>query len=313
MKQIFWLASFPKSGNTWCRKFLDAYCCRARLDLTSHHQKYVRGDFGEASLQAVSNVPVDRFDSYQTTALRAAMLHHMLHAQPLDTLTLKTHHGRFRAAEYELIPPGMTRGAVYLVRDPRAVAVSWSKHMEVSLDDAVNQITHPKLTIGNMQHVLKSWPEHVASWVDDREGHTYPLTVLRYEDLLAEPETMFRCLLYGLGWNDDQVEQQWFDFALRESSLDSLQAAEAATGFPEKKGGERFFREGKADGWRAVLTAEQVRRIEQHCGVMMCRLGYELAEVGVDDLFDVVESTSESTSPVRSRGSYTDTSLVWRD
>ncbi len=96
--------------------------------------------------------------------------------------------------------------------------------------------------------------------------------VLRYEDLLAEPGKWFREVLRFFGIAFDAAR---FGQAMELTSFDRLRDAEAERGFEAKSAKqERFFRQGKAGGWRDVLSAEQAARIEADHGAVMRQCGY---------------------------------------
>jgi len=121
----------------------------------------------------------------------------------------------------------------------------------------------------NTRQFLSSWSRNVESWT---EARGFPVLVLRYEDLLAEPETWFGKLLQALGAQPDPAR---LTRSIRHASFQSLQAQEAAAGFVERPDhAERFFHSGQAGGWKTELTAAQVARIRADHGPMMQRFGY---------------------------------------
>jgi hypothetical protein len=108
----------------------------------------------------------------------------------------------------------------------------------------------------NIFEVLGRWDDHVASWT---ESQGLALHVMRYEDMVADPERAFRALLGFLRApvNDGQLRR-----AIRRASFKSLQKQEAREGFRERPGAmERFFVRGKPGGWRDELTPDQVARL----------------------------------------------------
>ena len=117
--------------------------------------------------------------------------------------------------------------------------------------------------------VYGSWSQHVLSWT--RKPHP-AIYVMRYEDMLNEPDKTFgglaRHLLFDAG--EDQLAE-----AIRRSSFDALRDQEEVEGFRERpKPSKKFFREGRADQWKEILTAEQVKRIVDAHKEQMMRFGY---------------------------------------
>ena len=271
-QKIWWLASYPKSGNTWARMFLSAYRTGG-LDINNAY-----GCLADNQVyfhQVCSPKPLRELKAYETLAVRqAALLHQVLVTHAADPYVLKTHNANAVMEGLPLIPWALTAGAVYIVRDPRDVVLSYADHFGAGIDGAIEALAQPKNTImqpDGLYHVVASWSLHVESWL---ESKSFPTGVIKYEDLHREPEPRFRRLLGYFGI--DPIDEGRFENALALTRFDALRAQEDARGFREKsEHSKRFFRRGQAGGWRDVLSASQVARIEQDHGEMMERLGYE--------------------------------------
>ena len=269
---ITWLASYPKSGNTWVRMFLDCYIAQRPIELNNFHYRYCRGDLQPAMYQAVSPWPLQKLASTVQGLLRPAALMQMIAHQPEGHLILKTHHGHYDLADTPLHPKALTRDALYIVRDPRDVAVSWSHHFGVSIDQSITMLLEKAQTITdddtNLKSFVGSWASHVASW------DPYA-TIIRYEDMLSRTEEVFCKALDIVGF---AFEEKRFSFALEQSNFANLSQLEDREGFLEKRqdGETQFFRQGMAGGWRDVLTEKQVKRIEAGCGSAMQKMDYKL-------------------------------------
>ncbi len=274
---IVWLASYPKSGNTWTRTFLHNLA------------KIKSGEEDEQSINAMTRYTVwdiakplfrDALGFEPTDKHRddIARVRHQVQQRIADTLEgmifAKTHAALLINRGYSSINFAVTSGAVYIVRNPLDVAISYAHHMGRTVDEAIEFMAMPGLEspIGETAvfEVYGSWSEHVRSWT--RKPHP-SIYVMRYEDMLAEPAKTFgglaRHLLFGA--RDDEIEA-----AIERSSFRRLQAQEKAGGFIERpKEAQKFFREGRAGQWREVLTPAQVRRIGRDHGEQMARFGYE--------------------------------------
>ncbi len=319
IRKIWWIASYPKSGNTWVRMFLDAYVT-GRVELNTVYGHFASGDLQLSAYQAVCPWPISKANKYIWPALRTPALLQMIASRNGVDLALKTHHANVAVDGMPLIPPRLSKGAVYLVRDPRDVAISWSHHADVTLDKAVDFLGSEMGVICNdevgLGHVLKSWSTHVESWVADNEQ--VKTTVIRYEDLQADPADQFRLVIDRLGFKS--VDEERFAWALKETEFASLREKEEAKGFREKKGGDYFFRQGMSHGWRAMngnghcefdrdevgcpelmddfrpadagwrqtMTAPLVKRIEESHGDVMAAFGYELSETTLTGLIGEV-------------------------
>jgi len=169
MSGYYWFASYPKSGNTWMRLALWAL----------RHGKPV--DFAEfAGWATVSGLRVtfDEMLGVESSDLTAAeietlrpRLFEALARDELEPMLRKVHEPWVRTPAGEpLFPPAVTLGAVYIVRDPRDVAVALSHHQGVSVDKAIAFMGSPPLQRRSAQQQLDfewvSWHQHVESWLD---------------------------------------------------------------------------------------------------------------------------------------------------
>ncbi len=267
---IFWIASYPKSGNTWVR------CLIASLLAGGGTPDLARLGTPTAAnrnwLERVLSVPVEDLTQEELTGMRAEA-HRLWASIGSGPRCLKVHDG-YRP---DLFPPALTAGAVYIVRDPRDVAPSWGAHMTVPVDRAIADMGRADMVQASNSaryqtdapQALGSWSQHVLSWLD---GPRPPPLLLRYEDMLADPPGQAARLAAHLGLAADRTAVAGAVAACR---FDRLQAAEAAEGFVERPDKmARFFRQGRAGAWRSALTAGQAARIEADHGGVMARLGY---------------------------------------
>ena len=291
-RRIRWLASFPKSGNTWIRMFLDAYISGRPPELNNYFGHYVQGDLRPVDYQSVCPWPIGDVPKSALAMLRPAMLVHLMAHQPTQRLCLKTHDAKIDVDGVPRIPPTLTESAIYLVRDPRDIAVSWSHHANCSLDRAVEFVgaglSMPTNDSG-LYHLIQGWSDHVVSWTADNED--VPTTVIRYEDLLSDPEPQFIAVLKGLGF--EKIKVRRVRKAMRLASFEKLHATEEKTGFREKRGGDHFFRQGKAGGWRDTLKPWHVRQIEGEHSDVMAAMGYALATTTIEELTENETSTTK--------------------
>lgn len=272
VKKIWWLASYPKSGNTWVRLFMEAYVA-GYCDIAITSGRFVRGDQRPSDFQRVSGWPVSELSPDAMNLMRPAALCNMVAFAEGAEICLKTHFIRGAINYVRMIPAELTLGAVYILRDPRDVAVSMSHHNDCTIDEAIGQLNdkdHALTTDNGLFCYCGNWSQHVRNWTTGKAS--YPVHTVRYEDLLANPEEEFVKIVEAFGIKPDPER---VEVAMRATSFDVLQGQEDAKGFVEKEGGERFFRNGKAGGWRDALTEAQSYRIEcAHAGVMR-EQGYE--------------------------------------
>ena len=273
MSKIVWLASYPKSGNTWMRAFLhnllrdpaESYDINKITDFST-------SDSSINWYEAQTKKPWPDWTPQDVARMRrGAQL--AICAWRRDDTFVKTHNASIIFEGYPLIYPDLTAGAIYMVRNPLDVAISLSHHYGCSVDETIHALGNE--TVGSktndkiIYEVHKSWSIHVDSWT----GQARPgLIVLRYEDMLANPIKAFGTLTHFLGLNPPR---QRLERAIERSSFRSLRAQEDKLGFKEKSPhAQRFFREGRAGQWRDLLSQAQIDRIVADHKEQMQRFGY---------------------------------------
>lgn len=272
-----WLASYPKSGNTWARLALFALRRSADRDLLAD-----LGGFGTtlATYEVMDRwlgVEAEHLTYAEIDALRPD-LYAALFRNCTAPVLCKIHDAWACAADGRpVFDADFTAGAIYLVRDPRDVAISWARFAGWSLDDAIDMLARPDMTLDNPPHKrtmslpqkLASWSRNVTSWID--ESGLDPLLV-RYEDMIEDLPTALRKMASASGCPTDDAA---ISAAVAATQFDRLAEQEQRYGFLERaERTERFFRAGKAGQWRDLLTADQARRIEREHKTVMIRLGY---------------------------------------
>lgn len=278
MAEIFWLASYPKSGNTWTRILLTNYLRNA--DEPADINKLEGGPIASARLWFDEWVGVEAssLDDAAIERLRPGVYRCMAREER-ETIYMKVHDAWGRIDRGEgLFPSDVTGGVIYILRNPLDMAASCVNHWGVSLEQAVENMCLPNFTlarsIGGMsdqlQQKLGSWSHHVTSWLDDSG---LPVHLVRYEDLKRDPEGFFGEVVRfcGLPWDSERVRK-----AVAFSDFAELQRQEKRNDFRERsvKSPEPFFRRGQAGSWREELPAHLVQRLIDVHGETMRRFGY---------------------------------------
>lgn len=282
MSGIIWLASYPKSGNTWLRAVLANY--EANQAVPVQINELPRFSFTDSRARpyvALSGRPESALTPNEIHALRARV-HADFARTAARPVLVKTHNIIASLDDVPLITPDLTRGAIYVIRNPLDVAVSFADHFGLSLDAAIVSIGNERNaappTPGKIFDFLSSWSTHVRSWVDMT---AFPKCVLRYEDMAADAVRTFGQAIEFLGW---PLEPARLERAIGFSSFSEMRRQEAAGGFIERSGkAERFFRQGRVGAWRETLSAAQAKSIIERHRDVMARHGYLTAAGAVVD------------------------------
>jgi hypothetical protein len=242
------LASYPKSGNTWVR-FLLANLIHPNETVSFANINQLLPAPGVITRRFLKSVPRPRI---------------LKSHEPFDA--------RFKKV-------------IYLVRDPRDVAVSEYhfdlKKRYIAADMSLEQFIKPFLAGETSSY--GSWWEHVASWVGARQGNSNFL-LARYEDLLADPiaETAKIAEFLGIKADAERLKS-----AVARSSADRMRKLEEKdadkwTGTKNTRQEIPFVRAAKSGGWKESLPHHAVEEIEIAWSPLMNFLGYELQSPELD-------------------------------
>lgn len=275
---IVWIASYPKSGNTWVRGFLHNLM---RLNNGERGEQDIN-DMARFSTWELDKKRYAHFlglepDNFKHRGEIAATRHHV-HQQIADSteglVFIKTHNSLVMDRGYSTINFTVTAGAVYVVRSPLDIAISYAHHSGSSIDATIERMAATDVETDGTEtavyEVHGSWSQHVWSWT--RNPHR-ALYVVRYEDMLANPQKAFEAMaqhLHLASTRQDLVR------AIERSSFARLQMQEREKGFRERPpfADQNFFREGRAGQWKEILAPAQIERIVRDHGEQMHRFGY---------------------------------------
>lgn len=305
MTRTIWLASYPKSGNTWFRLLLANLGREIPANINGLSANggiaSARRWFDEVMLFPSGLLTHDECDQlrprvYEVVAREGNMIasESNEHADVEDggetigdVRFVKTHDAWTTTADGEALLGGSAAAvaAILVVRDPRDVAASLAVHNHQSVDDAIGFMARSDAAFcdrvdrqpNQLRQQLPGWSGYHRSWIAQT---ALPIHRVRYEDLQADVCATFAAALAfaGTPWPAAQIEQ-----AARFADFAQLQAQERAHGFREAPRAKRgasdhaFFRRGVAGGWRDTLTRDQCARIEAQHADVMTGLGYDLA------------------------------------
>ena len=274
---LVWLASYPKSGNTWVRVFLYALHhvikddAPEAIDINNMHGLTANEQTAAFYVKYLGRPAVEARP--QEIAAVRAKVQEDIYRSATGLVLVKTHNALVASHGFPLISQKISAGAIYVVRNPLDVAISFAHFRAQPLDQIITDMATPgfgALTDENqVYHVADTWSRNVETWTGRPNNAIH---VVRYEDLLDRPVETFAAIAAHvlMGHTPKQLEM-----AIDLVSFERLRAAEAKTGFNEKPStAEAFFRAGRAGEWRHVLSAEQVDRIVADHGDQMGRFGY---------------------------------------
>ena len=282
---IIWLASYPKSGNTWVRSFLTSLLYNenneANLKDLIHIQQYpLRSHF--------TNL-VSEIDNLKELSSNWILSQKIIN-QDNKIKFFKTHHALCKFDNSFFTNGEVSLGVVHIVRDPRNVISSILYHYsKKNYEEAKDFLFDERKAIGkrfdpndpevnrNIFTVLSSWKNHYTSWKQFKKNYL----LIKYEDLLLNSKDEFYNLsnylskLLSVEFENDKINH-----AIKSNSFENLKKLEKEGGFEEavsdKETGEKkeFFNLGPKNDWSKLLSNELRESIEKEFEVEMRELGY---------------------------------------
>lgn len=276
---LIWLASYPKSGNTWLRLLL-ANLLSDSQDATDINQINLpqRCVTNRHTFEEITLIDSSLLRQEEVDAMRPAIVNAISAETDGDTY-VKLHDAyRILPDGKPLLGIGHARAALYVVRDPRDVVISFAFHNGTSIDRAITLMNdsngtisrNPKRYTPQVPQLMHDWSGHVEGWIDQRD---VPVHVIRYEDLHASPIDTLQKAANFLGLT---IAQERIAHAVRCTQFSSLQRKEQDSGFREriKVSTAPFFRSGRTGSWREELSVVQQRRITEVHHRVMTRFNY---------------------------------------
>ena len=265
-EKIVWLASFPKSGNTWFRAFLTALMNNGKVEINALKTDGIFSDRWLFDLYS-------EIESRDLTDREVKMMIadvYRFHATQRNKRHFIKVHDAFETDEsgLNIIPEDVTLCAVYIIRNPLDIVGSLANHSGSSIQEAFEMLNNHEHCLakqnGNLnknpqfRQYVSDWSSHVKSWT---QKPTFPVIVIRYEDMLINPfETFSKAIEFiGLEATPDQINT-----AILASSFDQLSCQESEEGFHEKsRKSKQFFRSGKMGVWKEELNHEQISALRK--------------------------------------------------
>ena len=275
---ITWIASYPKSGNTWMKLFLKSYFSSEKKSFSINSKS---DDFFNVETFPVSKKFNELNIDYKNFANIAK---NWINMQSLINLNnknnyIKTHNAMCSINNHDFTDNENTLGAIYIVRDPRDIAVSYSAFLDLKLDETIDFMLSPSCfeedifeNVRYKKSIMGNWAYHYKSW---KNYNAREVIIIKYEDMLNDPKMTFLKVLSFLNKIDNvKINKQKMTKAIDQTTFKNLQELEEKEGFDENPSNRSFFRKGKKGEWKKILDKNQQQRIEKEFKNEMKELGY---------------------------------------
>lgn len=262
---IIWIASYPKSGNTWLRALLSSYYYSEKGLFEKKLLNYT-GQFPEKS-------HFKYFNYDQTIVTETSK--YWIKAQKIinekkQIRFFKTHNFFGQINGNSFTDKNNSLGCVYIIRDPRNVITSLKNHYELNYNEALNFMMSEKKYLYDYHKTndysdfqfISSWEKNYQSWKMQNE---IPVKIIRYEDLIEKTFATFEEVLgfiNSITKNNDSINKAKLKNAIKSTEFNKLKKIENTEGFDEsvlshnKKDKINFFHLGPANDWNNLLPEE---------------------------------------------------------
>ncbi|MDC3035796.1 sulfotransferase domain-containing protein [Candidatus Pelagibacter sp.] len=279
---IIWIASYPKSGNTWVRSFLSAYFFSKD------------GIFDVKYLKKIEDYPNKQF--FSQTVKEGEIHNHWDESQKKiaeagKVKFLKTHNSLIKAFGNDFTQPKYTLGVVYILRDPRNVITSVKNHNDFSTyAEALEFMQNDNAVLKDYKHlqnhakttIINSWRINYQSWI---QNNFYRRMTIKYEDMMTNPKQIFRDLVVYVNTLcrfNESVNESKLENAIRSTSFDKLKNIENQGNFSESvyslkdKRKIQFFFLGPQNDWKKKLDKSLINKMNDYYKEDLNKLGYEI-------------------------------------
>ena len=281
---IIWIASYPKSGNTWVRSLLSAYLYTEdgsfNFNLLKKILKFPSKTYLKYFIKDFSDIK--KVSEYWISAQERINLFN-----ENKSVLLKTHSALCTLENNPFTNKQNTLAVIYVVRDPRNVITSISNHYSLSIEESYDfMIDNEKILTADrwggddfgISEVLGSWSQHYKSWQNIRFA---PILNIKYENLINDTENSLITIINFLQkFTNVQIDKKKILQTIKSCNFENLRRMETRHGFVEAAYSEKlekkvnFFHLGKENNWQKLLSPELEKKIRKTFNNEMKELNY---------------------------------------
>ena len=291
---IIWLASYPKSGNTWVRTIINQIIFNdvkskdevfdnlsrikrypSKTDIIGLPQISNTNSFTKEQKKEVIDFTVKYWQKSQeninkNNKINILKTHNMLCNINLD------------GKDYSFTNLENTIGVIHIVRDPRNIVTSAKNHFslsneEESVEMICDNYNWTGFTDNEVPQLLSSWANHYNSWKKFPKNNL----LIKYEDLVSNVKReILKIINYLSNYFEYKISDKVIEEIERNTSFENFKELENVGKFDEnsinKITGEKktFFNLGPHNNWKKILKKESVDKIETQFNNEMSELGY---------------------------------------
>ena len=293
-KHIFWISSYPKSGNTLVRAILTGLFFSNDGKVEFEDMRHIGLFETTRRLNFIKSINEKDFYNLGDLKVLSKYWQKIQVSQELKIVKgfgfLKTHSCLVSIKNNLFTSKDISKGYIYIIRDPRDLCISWAKHSNYSIDQSIDFLCNSlsvlkwvnKSKYSMMPNnifplqFVSSWKEHIKSWTENDLG--VPKLVIKYEDLIENKEIIIKKIIKFF-YENFNTKINNLDSRLKNiletTSFDYMKKAEIKSGFDEAMPWNSFFQEGKKEQWKDLLKKTQRSKIENNFREYMNKFGYQ--------------------------------------
>ena len=274
MQKNIFLASYPKSGNTWLRSIISNFYNFDKdfslNDLKSIPLLSIKKHFIEFENKVYINNNELHFDWISQNIIECQ---NILNNKPNHLNIFKTHSVRHKNFTNETVNAGF----IYIVRDPRDIVVSFKNFTGNSFDKIIDELLFQKqlmINTNGAKELLSTWELNVQSWLN---YNSVPRLIIKYEDLKLNPKKIvlnIKEFLNKIHRININLNKRNIDKIIANTNFNNLKKLEDKNGFDEATKHAKFFRSGISNQWKDILSYSQVKLIEKNLKSLMQYFNY---------------------------------------
>ena len=280
---IFWIASYPKSGNTWLRSLLCAYYYSSD------------GNFNQKLLKNISQFPqkhhfanFDYNPKIVTDTSRFWIKAQNEINRDSKLKFFKTHNILGAINNNNFTNKENSIGGIYLVRDPRNIITSLQNHFELNKDEALKFMLSEKKYLYDYNQAndfsdfqfISSWEKNYKSWT---KQDIFPIKVIKYEELMNNTFETFKEIILFIE-KITKIKKIFIESkaknSIQSTSFNEMKKIEQSKGFNEsvlsKNHSKKipFFHLGPKNDWKKIFNEDFIKNATLKFKPLLKELNY---------------------------------------